>query len=142
MGIMLGAAVLLSGNSVMAYKNVYVPMISNQETAISARSVCISNARVGFSISTDGTANMSAGVVGRAKTSKIVMKIKLQKYNSSTKAWKDVKTWNKESAVAAISFSKDYALGSKGRYRCKMIANVYCNGVEETITKTSSDVKY
>lgn len=141
MGIMLGAALLLSESTVMAAENV-TPIISRGEPIVSVKSVCVSNARVGFNISSNGNASISAGVIGRANTSKIVMKVKLQKYNSTSKKWNNVKVWDKNSSTSGISFSKTYSLNSKGKYRCKMTATVSCNGTDETVTKTSSSVTY
>lgn len=141
MGIMLGAALLLSESTVMAAENV-TPIISRVEPIVSVKSVCVSNARVGFNISSNGNASISAGVIGRANTSKIVMKVKLQKYNSTSKKWNNVKVWDKNSSTSGISFSKTYSLNSKGKYRCKMTATVSCNGTDETVTKTSSSVTY
>ena len=73
MGIMLGVALLISESTVMAAENM-TPIISNGEPVMSVRSVSVSRARVGLSISSGGSASISAGVIGRAGTSKIVVK--------------------------------------------------------------------
>ena len=70
------------------------------------------------------------------------MKVKLQKYNSTTKKWNTVKDWNKDSSTSGISFSKTYNLDTKGKYRCRMTATVSCGGTDETVTQTSSNVTY
>ena len=141
MGIMLGAAILLTENAVMAAESIE-PIILSREPIASVCSTNVSRARAGLSISTSGKATISAGVTGRANTSKIVMEVKLQKYNSSTKKWNNVKIWNKDSSISNISFSKTYSITSKGKYRCKMTATVSCNGTNETVTETSSNVTY
>ena len=119
-----------------------IPMISGGEPVVSVKSVCVSNARVGFNISANGDANLSAGVIGRAKTSKIAMKVMLQKYDATSKKWNNVKVWNNDSSTSAISFSEKYSLKSNGTYRCKMTASVLCNGTNEMVTKTSSSIKF
>lgn len=141
MGVMLGVALLMTESTVMAAENMALSVI-NGEQVVSVRSVNVSRARVGFSISSGGNASISSGVIGRAGTSKIVMTVKLQKYNSTTKKWINVKTWNKDTSLSGISFSKTYKLNSKGKYRCKMSATVSCNGSDETVTQTSESVTY
>lgn len=141
MGIMLGVAMLMTESTIMAAESTEPIMLSGQPIA-SVYSTNVSRARVGLSISTSGKATISAGVTGRANASKIVMKVKLQKYNSTTKKWNNVKIWNKDSSISNISFSKTYSITSKGKYRCKMTATVSCNGTNETVTETSSNVTY
>lgn len=141
LGFALGVALLMSESTVMAAEDVK-SIFSSGEPIVSVTSVCVSRARIGFDISSGGNASISAGVVGRSGTSQIAMKVKLQKYNSSTKKWNNVKIWSKDSSSSGISFSKTYNLNSKGKYRCKMTATVSCNGRNETVTQTSSSVVY
>lgn len=140
MGIMLGVAMLMAESTVVAAANTE-PIISS-EPIVSVYSTNVSRTQVGLSISTSGKATISARVTGRANTSKIVINVKLQKYNSTTKKWSNVKIWNKESSISNISFSKTYNVTSKGKYRCKLTATVSCNGADETVTETSSNIIY
>lgn len=48
-----------------------------------------------FSISSSGTANVEVRSMAKGATSKIDVELNLQKYTSSTKKWKTVKTWKK-----------------------------------------------
>ena len=79
-----------------------------------------------FSISSSGTANVEVRAMAKGATSKIDVELNLQKYTSSTKKWKTVKTWKK----------------TKGTYRCKCTAVFTKSGKKETITKTTGKKQY
>lgn len=110
--------------------------------SIGVQSVNTAGMRIGFSISNSGTANITAGVVGKAGTSQIQLNIKLQKYNSSRKSWKLVRNWNKTFGSANAAMNTSYKLDSKGTYRCILTANVWKNGNEENVSMTSDKKKY
>ena len=109
---------------------------------ISVQSVNTAQSSMQLSISASGTASISANVVGKAGTSKIKMTVKLQKYNTTSKSWKKVTSWDKSSNSSNAMFSTSYKLSSKGTYRCKLTASVWKNGTEETVTATSGSQKY
>lgn len=113
----------------------------NTTPPIAVQSVNTSLASVGLNISS-GTASVSANVLGVAGTSKIEITVKLQKYNSNTKSWKNVKSWEKTFNSSGALFSKTYSLTSKGTYRAKLTANVWKNGKVETVTLTSGSKTY
>lgn len=130
-------ATIGSGNNVSA-----ATIEQNGTSLILVQSVNTASSRVGLSISNSGTASLSAGVVGKAGTSKIHMSIKLQKYNNSSKSWKNVKSWDKTANSANVLFNTTYKLDSKGTYRCKLSADVWKNGSKESVSITSDKKKY
>lgn len=113
----------------------------NTTPPIAVQSVNTNLASVGLNISS-GTASVSASVVGVTGTSKIEITVKLQKYNTSTKSWQKVKSWEKSANSVCTSLGKTYALTSKGTYRAKLTANVWKNGKVETVTLTSGSKTY
>lgn len=136
-GLVLLAAIFCSESNVSASI-----LGQNGANLIDLQSVNTAGSRLGFSISNTGTANISAGVVGKAGTSKIQLNVKLQKYNSGSKSWKLVKNWEKTFGSANASMNPSYKLDSKGTYRCILSANVWKNGNEEKISMTSDKKKY
>lgn len=126
MCLALLVAVSVSGGSVSA-----ATMEQTGTDLISIQSVNTASATIGFSISNSGTASITAGVVGKAGTSKIQLIVTLQKYNSSSKSWKKIISWSKTSNSANVSFIKSYKLNSKGTYRCKLSWAVLKNGIVE-----------
>lgn len=105
-------------------------------------SVCVGTAQLSFNISDGGVAKSTAVIRGKAGTSKIVMKMFLQKYNSTAKTWSNVQNWETSSQTAICSSAKSYGLKQKGTYRCKVTATVTCNGTAEKVTKISDSIKY
>lgn len=136
-GLMLLAATIINGGEASAA----IKEISFTNP-IAVQSVNTASSRIGFSVANSGTANITAGIVGKAGTSKIQMTIELQKYNSSSKSWKKVKSWNKLYNSTSASFSTSYKLNSKGNYRCKLSAVVWKNGNGENINMTSIKKTY
>lgn len=131
------ATVLVGGNGASA-----AAIGQDAENPISVQSINVFYSDIQLNISGTGTANISAGVSGKAGVSKIQMTIKLQKYNSSSKSWTKVKSWDRTVNSANATFNTSYKLGSKGTYRCKMVASVWKNGKEEKISLTSSQKSY
>ena len=131
------ALVLSSGISVSA-----AAIGQNNTNPISVQSVNTSVATAGINISASGTASISASVVGKIGTSKIQITVKLQKYNSTSKSWKKVKSWDKSSNSTNVLFSTSYKLDSKGTYRTKLTASVWKNGTEEVVNLTSGSQTY
>lgn len=109
---------------------------------ITVNSVYISNARAGLSISSKGVASVSAGVVGRPTVNRIEAKVRLQKYNSSSRQWVTVKYWDGSSQGDYYSMTKSYTVSNKGSYRVMMTASVFSNGKVETTTATSGTSIY
>ena len=58
-----------------------------------------------FSISSSGTANVEVRAMAKGATSKIDVELNLQKYTSSTKKWKTVKTWKKTKNASNLLFA-------------------------------------
>lgn len=129
---MLLVATMFNGGKVSA-----ATIEQNFTNPISVQSVNTASSRIGFSITNSGTASITAGIVGKVRTSKIQMTVELQKYISSSKSWKKVKSWNKQFNSTSASFSKSYKLNSKGNYRCKLSAIVWKNGSGEKINMIS-----
>ena len=71
-----------------------------------------------FSISSSGTANVEVRAMAKGATSKIDVELNLQKYTSSTKKWKTVKTWKKTKNASNLLFADSYKLSAKGTYHC------------------------
>lgn len=130
-------AVLVCGNSASA-----AVIGQDMGNLISVQSVNVDASKVQLDISGIGMANISAYIRGKAGISKIQMTIKLQKYNSSSKSWTKVKSWERTVNSANATFNTSYQLGNKGTYRCKMTASVWKNGKEEKISLTSSQKRY
>lgn len=123
--------------------NVYAAATGQNITnPISVQSVNTASSSIALNISTSGTASISAGVVGRIGTSKIEITVKLQKYNSSTKSWKKIKSWETTSNSTFASLSKTYTLTSKGTYRAKLTSSVWKDGKAETVTVATGSKKY
>ena len=95
-----------------------------------------------FSISSSGTANVEVRAMAKGATSKIDVELNLQKYTSSTKKWKTVKTWKKTKNASNLLFADSYKLSAKGTYRCKCTAVFTKSGKKETITKTTGKKQY
>ncbi len=108
----------------------------------SVTSIVDSNSTVKLSISGTGTATASAHIRGNViDTSKVEVTMKIQKYNTSTKSWKAVKSWTESKRSYRLSISKNYSVSSRGKYRVKVIATL--SGTKtETVTKYSSAVTY
>lgn len=136
-GLMLLAATIINGGKASA-----TIIETNLSNPIAVQSVNTASSRIGFSVSNSGTANITAGIVGKVGTSKIQMTVELQKYYSSSKSWKKVKSWNKSYNFTSASFSTSYKLNSKGNYRCKLSAVVWKNGNGENINMTSIKKTY
>lgn len=136
-GLMLIAATIVSGGKTSA-----AIIDQNFTNPIAVQSVNTASSRIGFSVANSGTANITAGIVGKVGTSKIQMIIELQKYNSGRKNWQVVKSWNKIFNSTNASFSTSYKLNSKGDYRCKLSAVVWKNGSGENINMTSVKKTY
>lgn len=98
--------------------------------------------QVQLGISSGGTAKNSVLITGKNGTSKIVVKISLQRYGKESKKWSNVKTWDVTGQTAMVSCTKKYDLSKKGTYRCKVTGTITCNGKNETVTATSNHVKY
>ncbi len=98
--------------------------------------------QVQLGISSGGTAKNSVLIIGKNGTSKIVVKISLQRYGKESKKWSNVKTWDVTSQTAIVSCTKKYDLSKKGTYRCKVTGTITCNGKKETVTATSNNAKY
>ena len=101
-----------------------------------------SSSSVNLSISESGNTKILARVIGKAGTQKIQLVVKLQKYDSKTGKWKNVKTWEKTKMSSNIAVEYSYALNSKGSYRCKTSASVFKGGKSETVTMLSEKKKY
>jgi hypothetical protein len=114
----------------------------SEEVVQYARSTCVLTTNVSLTISDNGVAKIIAGLTGRGATSNIEMKVILQKYNSKTSTWSNVKTWSSSSQSPVLSLSKNYSLTSKGTYRVKLTGTVYCNGESETVSNVSGSEKY
>ena len=136
-GLMLLVATMFNGGEVSA-----ATIGHNFTNPISVQSVNTASSRIGFSITNSGTASITAGIVGKVGTSKIQMTVKLQKYNSRSKSWKKVKSWNKQFNSTNASFSTSYKINSKGDYRCKLSAVVWKNGTGENINMFSVKKTY
>lgn len=130
--LMLLGAIIVGGSTVSA-----AVVEPNSANPITVKSVNTASCRIGLSIANTGTANITAGVVGKVRTSKIQMTIELQKYNSGKKAWQVVKSWNKIFNSTNASFSTSYKLNSKGTYRCKLLATVWKSGKAENLNMIS-----
>ena len=95
-----------------------------------------------FSISSSGTANVEVMALAKGATSKIDVELNFQKYTSSPKKWKTVKTWKKTKNASNLLFADSYKLSAKGTYRCKCTAVFTKSGKKETITKTTGKKQY
>ena len=114
----------------------------NTTPPISVQSVNTAQMSIGFNISASGTASISSDVIGKIGTTKIKMTITLQKYNSSSKSWTNVNSWEKTSNSTYAAFETSFKLGSKGTFRCKLTSNVWKDGKKETINLTSGTQTY
>ena len=99
-------------------------------------------ASANINISSKGLVKSDVTVYGKGGTSKIVVKISLQRYGKESKKWSNVKTWDVTSQTAMVSCTKKYDLSKKGTYRCKVTGTITCNGKNETVTATSNHAKY
>lgn len=84
-----------------------------------------------------GTAKSGIRVSGKTQSTSISATLYLQKYNSSTGTWTNVKTWNIPQSKGSLSASKSKSVG-KGKYRTK--AAIKASG--ESITIYSSTKTY
>ena len=131
------ALILSSGSNVSA-----ATIGQDTTNPISVQSVNTAVASASIGISASGTASMSASVVGEIGTTKIKMTITLQKYNSASKTWTNVNSWEKTANSTFAAFETSFKLGSKGTFRTKLTSTVWRNGKAETITLTSGSKTY
>lgn len=136
---LLATMVITSAGNASALAAVATPDSSG---LISIQSTNTTMANIGINISNSGVASVSAFVMGKIGVSKIQITVTLQKYNSGTKSWNGVKSWDKTYNSTSASFSSTYSLGSKGTYRTKLTANVWKDGKKETVTGTSGSQTY
>lgn len=95
---------------------------------------------VDCSITKSGITTVKSETIGKfGKTTKIVVTLGLQKYNSSKKIWSTIKTWSKTGdGATSLTLKKQYQLTSSGKYRGKLVAKVWNGSSCETVTTYSS----
>ncbi|MBE5928648.1 MAG: hypothetical protein E7267_04645 [Lachnospiraceae bacterium] len=113
-----------------------------REGQIDARSDNLLTADVTFTISAYGAASISAGVAGVNGTTKVVMTVKLQRYNTSTSSWERVQNWKVTENGKMAEFEDVYGLFTHGRYRVRIVAVITRNGVDEQIAFNSVEHVY
>lgn len=87
------------------------------------------------------TATCGATVLGNAGTNKISATLTLQQKNANG-TYKDIEKWPTESVSKdTMSLSKTYAVTRGNTYKLCLSADVVRNGVTETVTANSGDVK-
>ena len=85
-----------------------------------------SSAIEALTISSSGTANMSASVTGYSgTTTKIIIYFYLQKYNTDTGTWFNVKTYRDQSTNWFFDVYHTYSSLERGRYRLRCNYYVY-----------------
>lgn len=89
----------------------------------------------------EGSATCSTtvnGIVG--KTSKIMVRMYLQKHTGST--WKTINNWSHTETSMMMSFEQTATVSRGSKYRVKADITVYVGVERESITKYSSVVNY
>ena len=86
-------------------------------------------------------AKLSAFVVGKNGTSKVVITMSLEK-KSKNNEWKYVKSWSETSNGKDASMKKNFKLTSKGTYRCMVKAEITKDGLTEISTSISGSRDY
>lgn len=114
----------------------------DREEQTSTRSENLATADVTFTISAYGAARIYAGVTGRSGTTKVVMTVKLQKYNTSTSSWERVQNWKVTSYKRLAEFDDVYGLFSHGRYRVRIVTVITADGVDEELAFNSVERVY
>ncbi len=114
----------------------------NPDEQIGTKSINLSEGSVIFTISAYGAASIYANVEGKAGTSKIVMTVKLQKYNTSSGSWERVQNWKITENDRSVTFEDVYGLFLHGRYRVRVVSVLTRNGVDEEIAFNSVERVY
>ena len=123
-------------------RNVSAESISSANLEVPVlKSVCTTSAKCSLVI-LDGAAKLSGSVIGKLGTSQISSKLMLQRYETQQKKWISVKVWSTTSKSSRSSLTKTYSLSKKGKYRCKLSADVVCNGKKEALALTSQSKQY
>lgn len=103
----------------------------------------IKSAASNLTLSNSGSATIRADLFGKlGSTTKITAIIKLQRYNKTEKKWKLVKSWEKTANKYNLSFSKVYQLSKNGKYRARVIANIWNGSTSEKVIKNSTTKTY
>lgn len=95
-----------------------------------------------LTISGAGKATVIGIINGKSNVTKIEMKVRLQKYSSSEKTWKNIKTWTITSSSIFAQHSGTYQLTNSGKYRTKVKGTVYTKSSSEEVSATSAAKNY
>lgn len=95
-----------------------------------------------LAISSAGKATVNGMIRGTSTVTKIEMKVRLQKYSSSEKAWKNIKTWSVTKNNNSAQYSGTYQLTNSGKYRTKVKGTVYTKSSSEEVSATSAAKNY
>lgn len=95
-----------------------------------------------LAISGAGKATVIGIINGKSNVTKIEMKVRLQKYSSSEKTWKNIKTWTITSSSIFAQHSGTYQLTNSGKYRTKVKGTVYTKSSSEEVSATSAAKNY
>jgi hypothetical protein len=95
----------------------------------------------GLIISSSGTATATTAVIGEAGlTTKIVINMYLEKYNSGT--WDEIAHWSKTSTSCSAQLSKTKTVSSGNIYRVRTEVRSYAGTKYEDIMRYSHNVQY
>ncbi len=114
----------------------------NPDEQIGTQSINFAEGSVTFTISAYGAASIYANVEGKSGTSKIVMTVKLQKYNTSSGSWERVQNWKVTENGRNATFDDVYGLFIHGRYRVRVVSVLTRNGIDEEIAFNSVERVY
>ena len=140
--LLIVSTLLLFSMMICGASPIDVSAAVQQDGIVSVYSMNTASSSVNMSISKSGNAKILARVIGKAGTQKIHLVVKLQKYDSKTGKWKNIRTWEKTRMSPNISVEYSHSLNAKGNYRCKTSASVYKNGKSETVTMLSEKEQY
>lgn len=114
----------------------------DREKQTNTRSDNLLTGDVSFTISAYGAASIFASVTGRSGTTKVVMTVKLQRYNTSTSSWERVQNWKVTANGGPAVFDDVYGLFTHGRYRVRIVTVITRNGVDEELAFNSVERVY
>lgn len=140
--VLVASAVMLFGYCGGTNKAFAFTGIINPSELPIVQSVNTAKVKCELGINNLNYAEVAVTVTGKAGTSKITTKICIQKYDDKEAKWMNVKKWEYSKNSSRVSYSEKYKLSKKGKYRCKLISSVHCNGVSEEISALSQICKY
>lgn len=141
-GRYIGCLVIVAGLILSLGTTISKAALSSDEKVSIVNSVDNHKINAALSISSGGDADIQVKAKGKTDTSRVVLTVTLQHYNTDANAWMEVYHWMASENYYSASLRKNYHVTKTGSYRLKIKAAMTRSGRTETVTETSNIAKY